>query len=95
MGNFKIIPMENPKVLAFIRECNGDKIMCVYNLSREATYFKIDLPDYVGKVLVEMVNYTRFPDIKAEHPSIYFTLTGHRFLWLKIVDPDHAPEKNY
>lgn len=93
-GSFKLLDCENMKILPFIREYNGDIILCVFNLSRKATYFHLNLDEYDGLVPVEMTNETRFPKIKKDRPY-FFTLTGHRFLWFQFMEPDKAPEKEF
>lgn len=93
-GNFKLIPCKNMKILAFAREYKNEKILCIFNLSRESTFFDIDLSEYAGLIPVEVMNNTRFPRIKKDRPY-FFTLTGHRFFWFKILDEKDAPEKTF
>lgn len=85
-GNFRLIDCPNHKIFAFAREYGDEKVLCIFNLSKESTYFRLDLSEYKGKTLVEMGHETRFPTVKHDDPYIYFTLTGFRFLWFKITD---------
>lgn len=88
-GSFRLMDCENEKILPFIREYNGDKVLCIFNLSRRPTYFHLDLSDYADLVPVEMTSDTRFPRIKLERPY-FFMLTGHRFLWFKLLSREEA-----
>jgi len=88
-GGFRLIPCENEKILAFIREYNDEKVLCIFNLSRKPTYFHLDLKDYADQFPVELTSDTKFPRIKEERPY-FFTLTGHRFMWFKLLNREEA-----
>ena len=93
-GDFKIVASENMKVLAFTRQYNDEIILCIFNLSREPTFFHLDLSHFSGLIPVEMSHDTRFPRIKADRPY-FFTLTGHRYMWFRLVTPEKAPAKTF
>lgn len=92
-GDFQLMECENIKILAFVREYNGDKILCIYNMSKKPTYFQLDLGKYEGMKPVEMFYDTAFPRIRSDRPY-YFTLTGHRYFWFKLMSPEEAPKEN-
>ena len=70
----------NRKVLAYVREYEGETILCVANLSRSAQPVDLDLPGYAGRVPVEMMGDTEFPRI-GESP--YFVTLGP--VWQLLV----------
>ena len=51
-GKMKFLRPDNRKVLAYLREHNGDVILCVFNLARSAQAVELDLADQKGKVPV-------------------------------------------
>ena len=43
------------KVLAYLRECDGDTILCVVNVSRTAQAVELDLHEFAGRMPVELL----------------------------------------
>jgi maltose alpha-D-glucosyltransferase / alpha-amylase len=87
-GSMKFLEAENRKVLAYLREYNGERALCVANLSRFAQPVALDLSDYVGMVPVEMLGYVEFPAIgKDPYP---LTMGPYEFLWLEL-QPGEEP----
>ena len=85
LGSFIDLGGSNPTVLAFVREWEGDRVMCVNNLSRSAQPVELDLRAYEGSQPVEMLGGSHFPRI-GELPYL-LTLAGHGFYWFRLVDP--------
>lgn len=83
-GTFEVLEPENKKILAFIREFEGDIILCIYNLSRRPQYCELDLSKYKGLHLFELNGEVQFPEITDD--KNVFTLTGHRFFWFHISE---------
>ena len=87
-GSMKFLEAENRKVLAYLREYNGERALCVANLSRFAQPVALDLSDYAGMVPVEMLGYVEFPVIgEAPYP---LTMGPYEFLWLEL-QPGEEP----
>jgi maltose alpha-D-glucosyltransferase/alpha-amylase len=84
-GSLEFLKPENRKVLAYIREHQGERALCIANLSRFAQPVGLDLGRWEGKNPVEMLGYVAFPPIKAEPYSV--TLGPYAFLWLELQDP--------
>ncbi len=81
-GYIEILRPSNTKILAFIREYGDERILCIFNLSRHAQHFELNLEQYAGMIPIEMFGNVNFPAIKKEpYP---FTLTGHRFMWFEL-----------
>jgi len=81
-GSMKFLEPENRKVLAYVREYDGERVLCVANLSRFAQPVALDLSEYAGMIPVEMLGYVEFPAIgKQAYP---LTLGPYGFLWLEL-----------
>lgn len=83
-GTFEFLKPENRKVLAYVREYQGEQVICVANLSRFAQPASLDLSRWQEKVPVEILGYVAFPTIKAEPYTL--TLGPYAFLWLELQD---------
>ena len=53
----------NRKVLVYLREYQGDVILCICNLARSAQPVEIDLNEFKGSVPIELVGRTPFPPV--------------------------------
>ncbi len=98
-GSMEFLHPENPRILAFIREHEGETLLIVANLSRFVQYGELDLSKYRGRVPVELFGQNEFPRI-GESPFI-ITLGPHEFYWfsleesrdepVQITDPEQLP----
>ena len=79
----------NRKILAYLREYDGDVILCVANLARAAQPVELDLSHYMGYVPVELMGRTPFPPI-GELPYL-LTLPGHGFYWFRLTKGEEVP----
>ncbi len=84
-GSLRFLNPSNRKVLAYIRELDGEKVLCVANLSRFAQPVQLDLSGLEGAVPVEMLGYVEFPPITKQ--SYPLTLGPYGFLWLELQPP--------
>ncbi|MBN2545860.1 MAG: maltose alpha-D-glucosyltransferase, partial [Spirochaetes bacterium] len=62
-GNMVFIYPENKKILVFLREYNGEILLCTFNLSGTSQPAEINLSNYNGYTPVEIFNDIRFPKI--------------------------------
>ncbi|WP_257449988.1 maltose alpha-D-glucosyltransferase [Archangium lipolyticum] len=83
MGRLRWLNPDNRKVLAFVREYEGQTILIVCNLSRFAQPAVIDLRDFEGQVPVELIGETPFPRISGSMPY-QLTLGPYMFLWFRL-----------
>jgi maltose alpha-D-glucosyltransferase/alpha-amylase len=81
-GSIEFLHPSNRKVLAFIREWEGERILVVANLSRFVEYVELDLAMFKGMVAVEMFGHSPFPPI-GDLPYL-LTLGPHSFYWFSI-----------
>ncbi|HEX7675063.1 MAG TPA: maltose alpha-D-glucosyltransferase [Bdellovibrio sp.] len=83
-GKLEFIDSTNPKVLTYMRELEGERMICVVNLSRNAQFVSLDLKRFKGSRPFEVFGQTQFPTV-TEEPYI-LTLGPYSFYWLKISD---------
>ena len=81
-GSMKLFDPSNRKVLAYLREYQDERVLCVANLSRFAQPVDLDLSEAEGTVPVEMLGYVDFPAI--ERQPYRLTLAPYGFLWLEL-----------
>jgi maltose alpha-D-glucosyltransferase / alpha-amylase len=83
-GTMEILPVENPAVLAYVREYEGERVLVVANLSRFAqSAFLPPREDLVGLVPVEMFSQSEFPVLSERR--YHLPLGPHRFYWFSLV----------
>ena len=81
-GSMKFFDPVNRKVLAYMREYQDQRVVCVANLSRFAQPVDLNLSEAAGAIPVEMLGYVEFPPI--EHQPYRLTLAPYSFLWLEL-----------
>ena len=88
-GSMTLLYPSNRKVLAYLREYEGETILCVGNLSRAAQAVELDLSEKRGQVPIEMMGNSAFPPI-GDLPYLV-TLPAFGFYWFVLADADQAP----
>lgn len=88
-GSIAFLHPENRRILAFIRECEDERILVVANLCRFVQYVELDLSQYAGIVPIELFGGTSFPRI-GNLPYL-LTLSPHAIYWFAI-SPQPAPQ---
>jgi maltose alpha-D-glucosyltransferase/alpha-amylase len=86
-GGIRFLHPENTKILAYLREYEGQILLCVVNLSRFAQFAELDLSEFDGLSPVELMGETRFPNI-GQLPYL-LTLGPHAFFWFRL---EHTEE---
>ncbi len=81
-GSMEFLPVNNRKVLAYVRRFEEDVILCVANVSRSAQPAELNLSQFEGCVPVEMLGYTEFPRI-GKLPY-FLTLGPYGFYWFEL-----------
>jgi len=89
-GVQKFLRPRNRKILAYVRELEGEAILCVANLSRTAQAVELDLSEYTGYVPVELSGEIPFPSI-GQLPYL-LTLQAYGFYWFRLSTDTPAPE---
>ncbi|MCY1045044.1 maltose alpha-D-glucosyltransferase [Corallococcus sp. bb12-1] len=85
MGSLRFLSTENRKVLAFVREWEGQTVMVICNLSRFAQPALLDLRELSGSVPVELIGDTAFPRI-SDLPY-QLSMGPYMFLWFRLDKP--------
>jgi maltose alpha-D-glucosyltransferase / alpha-amylase len=101
-GTFKMLFPSNRRVLAYIREYDGqdkqasaarnegEAIICLVNMSRAAQAVELDLSDYAGLVPLELSGGSLFPPIGAL--SYLLTLPPYGFYWFLLARETAFPD---
>ncbi len=88
-GTLRLLYPRNRKILAYLREHEGDRILCVANLSRSAQAVELNLAEFRGFVPVELLGRSPFPPI-GDLPYL-LTLPGHGFFWFVLAEEAELP----
>jgi maltose alpha-D-glucosyltransferase/alpha-amylase len=86
-GEYRFLYPGNRKILAYMREHEGESILCVANLSRSPQAVELDLAQWHGRVPVEMLGRTPFPPIGDL--TYLLTLPPYGFFWFVLAE-EHA-----
>jgi maltose alpha-D-glucosyltransferase/alpha-amylase len=87
-GGLRFLYPANRKVIAYLREWDGETILCVANLSRSAQALELDLAEFRGRQVVEVLGRAVFPQI-GDQPYL-LTLQGYSFFWFELTPPEQA-----
>ncbi|HVU83767.1 MAG TPA: maltose alpha-D-glucosyltransferase, partial [Puia sp.] len=82
-GDLNVLNLENPKVFAFTRTYQEETLLVVVNLSKFPQPAEIDLSEYKGYSLIEVVSRNKFPKVK-EDGYYFFTLAAYAFHWFAL-----------
>ena len=74
---------KNRKVLAYLREHDGEVILCVANVSRTPQAVELDLSEFAGRVPVELNGGSLFPPIGQL--TYLLTLPPYGFYWFILA----------
>jgi len=89
-GTIKFLQPDNRKILMFVREHEGQKVLVVANLSRHAQALAVDLTEFKGYAPVDIFGRARFPAI--DDGEYRLTINPHAFFWFAL-EPVAAGEK--
>ena len=92
-GSITFLQPENPHVLAYLREYQGDVILVVNNLSASAQAVQLDLAGYAGFTPVELLGETAFPLVDETPYAI--TLSPYGFFWFALRQVRAAGEEEF
>jgi maltose alpha-D-glucosyltransferase / alpha-amylase len=89
-GTLRFLHPSNRKVLPYVREFEGERILCVANVSRAPQAVELDLTDFKGSVPVELTAGSRFPIIDSR--SYLLTLPAYGFFWFRMEAAEAGKE---
>ncbi|MBB3647537.1 maltose alpha-D-glucosyltransferase/alpha-amylase [Rhizobium sp. BK619] len=81
-GSLRFLAPENRKILAYLREYEGETLMCVANLSRLPQAVELDLSAFEGRVPIELTGMSPFPPIGQL--TYLLTLPPYGFFWFQL-----------
>ena len=81
-GSLTFLDPDNQRILAFLREYDGERILVVANLSRFSQSVELDLKAYTGMTPVEVFGRIPFREINDE--PYLLTLGPHCFYWFRL-----------
>ncbi|HLB44698.1 MAG TPA: maltose alpha-D-glucosyltransferase [Candidatus Limnocylindrales bacterium] len=85
-GTLTFLHPENRRIVAFVREHDGEQILVVANMSRFVQHADLDLSAFRGQVPVEMFGRVEFP--RVDDRPLFLTLGPHSFIWFSLeADP--------
>ncbi|MDW3683440.1 putative maltokinase [Cupriavidus sp. CV2] len=88
-GTLRFLFPGNRKILAYLREFEGEHILCVANLARAPQAVELDLSAFAGRVPVEMMGATPFPAIGQL--TYLLTLPPYGFYWFVLSEEAQPP----
>jgi len=89
-GTLTFLEPGNRKMLAYVREFEGEAILCVANLSRVPQAVELDLARFEKRVPVELLGQESFPPI-GRLPYL-LTLAGHGYMSFRLATDAKPPE---
>ncbi|WP_284734544.1 maltose alpha-D-glucosyltransferase [Sphingosinicella terrae] len=89
-GTLRFLRPANRKILAYLREHEGETILCIANLARSAQAVELDLVDFAGRTPIEMTGRAAFPPL-GQLPYL-LTLPPHGFYWFLLSEEATPPE---
>jgi maltose alpha-D-glucosyltransferase / alpha-amylase len=90
-GTLRFLHPSNRKVLPYVREFEGERILCVANVSRAPQAVELDLTDFKGTVPVELTAGSHFPMIDSR--SYLLTLPAYGFFWFRMEAAKEGQEQ--
>ncbi|MFD1330523.1 maltose alpha-D-glucosyltransferase [Methylopila musalis] len=88
-GTIRFLFPQNRRVLAYLREHEGETILCVANMGRSPQAVELDLSEFEGRVPVEMTAGSVFPPIGQL--TYLLTLSPYGFYWFTLTAAQAAP----
>ncbi len=88
-GALRLLYPRNRKILAFVREHEDQRVLCVFNMGRSAQAVELDLREFRGAVPVELTGNSAFPPV-GELPYM-LTLPGYGFYWFALATEIREP----
>ena len=88
-GKLTLLSPKNRKILAYLREYEGDTLLCVVNLAHSLEAVELDLSQFAGRVPVELSAGSPFPPIGEL--TYLLTMPPFGFYWFVLATADDQP----
>ena len=89
-GALRFLYPANRRILAYLREYQGETILCIANLSHSVQGAELDLKEFDGRVPVELRSESALPPI-GDLPY-FLTLPPYGFYWFLLASDWAAPD---
>jgi maltose alpha-D-glucosyltransferase / alpha-amylase len=89
-GRIEFLRPSNHRILAYLREHEGERLLLVHNLAASAQPVQLDLRRFAGQVPVEVLGGARFPALGTEPYAL--SLGPYGYYWFHL-DPPRAEER--
>jgi maltose alpha-D-glucosyltransferase/alpha-amylase len=84
-GTLRFLPAANTRVLAHLRQYQGETVLAVHNLAPSAEPVELDLREFRGALPVEMLGEARFPAV-GDRPY-FLSLGPYGYYWFRLYRP--------
>jgi maltose alpha-D-glucosyltransferase / alpha-amylase len=91
-GSLRFLHPSNRKVLVYLREFQGERILCVANVSRAPQAVELDLSEFKDAVPVELTAGSLFPAIESR--SYLLTLPAYGFFWFRLEQAEETKDRH-
>jgi maltose alpha-D-glucosyltransferase/alpha-amylase len=91
-GTLRFLHPSNRKVLPYLREFEGERILCVANVSRAPQAVELDLAEFKGTVPIELTAGSAFPAIDSR--SYLLTLPAYGFFWFRLEAAEASKDRH-
>jgi maltose alpha-D-glucosyltransferase/alpha-amylase len=88
-GETRLLYPRNRKVLAYLRACPDEVVLCVANLASSPQASELDLSEFKGRVPIEILSRSAFPPI-GDLPY-FITLSGYGFFSFVLAEEAEGP----
>jgi len=88
-GTIEFLGPENRRVLAFLREYEGETALVAVNLARSTEWAELDLSRFAGRVPVDLWSHRAFPGVAADRPYV-LTFAPYGYYAFRLGTPDEA-----
>lgn len=88
-GSQRFLTPGNRKILAYLREHEGETLLCVFNLSRLPQAVELDLSEFNGRVPIELSGMSPFPPIGQL--TYLLTMPPYGFFWFQLAPESEGP----
>jgi maltose alpha-D-glucosyltransferase/alpha-amylase len=85
-GTIEFLGPENRRVLAFLREYEGQTALVAVNLARSLEWVELDLSRFVGQVPVDLWSGREFPVVQADRPYV-LTFAPYGYYAFRLQTP--------
>ena len=92
-GSIRFLYPRNHKILAYVRQHEGEVILCVANLAGTVQPVELDLRQFRGRTPVELMGTAPFPRV-GQLPYL-LTLPAYGFYWFKLAGDEQAAEDTF